>query len=121
MHLNLSLNLSFPCMPSESTPDLWYSVTVGCFCSNKSGQVLDCKSNVPSVYTGLCRRSCIFCLSFKPLSGGIQVVTAYFLSVSPAGQGRLLLESSQRLLEWLRRLNNGIFRAFVSVLEASAL
>ncbi len=51
MHLNLSLNLSFPCMPSESTPDLWYSVTVGCFCSNKSGQVLDCKSNVPSVYT----------------------------------------------------------------------
>ncbi len=49
------------------------------------------------------------------------MVTAYFLSVSPAGQGRLLLESSQRLLEWLRRLNNGIFRAFVSVLEASAL
>lgn len=45
---------------------------------------------------------------------------AYFLSVSPAGQGRLL-ESSQLLLEWLCRLNNSIFGAFVSVLEVIAL
>lgn len=112
MRLNLTLNRSFPCMPSESAPDLWYSVIVGCFCSNKSGQVL-IVNRIPDMYqvyirnTGLCRSSCIFCLSFKPLSGGIQVVTAYFLAVSPAGQGRLL-ENSQRLLEWLRRLNNSI-------------
>lgn len=48
------------------------------------------------------------------------MVAAYFLAVSPADQG-WLLESSQWLLEWLRRLNNSIFRAFVSVLEVSAL
>lgn len=48
------------------------------------------------------------------------MAVAYFLAVSPAGQG-WLLESSQRLLEWLCRLNNSIFRAFVSVLEVNAL
>lgn len=62
----------------------------------------------------------IFYLSFQPISGGIQMAVAYFLAVSPAGQG-WLLESSQRLLEWLCRLNNSIFRAFVSVLEVNAL
>lgn len=58
----------------------------------------------------------IFYLPFQPLSGEIQMAVAYFLAVSPAGQG-WLLESSQ----WLCRLNNSIFRAFVSVLEVIAL
>lgn len=81
-------------------------VVVGCVCSNKS-EVLDCKftGHVPSVH----REYWPFQEQLRLLlSGGIQVVTAYFLAVSLAGQGRLL-ERSPWLLEWLHRLNNSIF------------